>query len=153
MRSWLDRFLDKTRDADGGCWEWTGHVKPNGYGQVRINRRPLHAHRVAYEAVHGPIPEGLVLDHLCRRRNCVNPDHLEPVTTRTNVLRGSGPAARNARRTHCLRGHAFDAANTYVTPNGARNCRTCRTDRRRTGRTRRGVTRAPACQQRPVATA
>ncbi|RZU21729.1 hypothetical protein [Streptomyces sp. BK239] len=118
MRDWTDRFLDKIRDAEGGCWEWTGHVKPNGYGQVRINRRPLHAHRVAYEA-----------------------------------LRGTGPTARNARRTHCVRGHRFDAANTYVTPSGARNCRTCCAERKPTRRDRQGVTRAPACQRRPLAAA
>ncbi|MEU5330906.1 HNH endonuclease signature motif containing protein [Streptomyces parvus] len=151
MRDWTDRFLDKISESESGCWEWTGHVKPNGYGQVRINRRPLHAHRVAYEAMRGPIPPGLVIDHLCRNRRCVRPEHLEPVSHRTNILRGEGPAARHARQTHCLRGHPFNAANTYVSPRGARNCRACRAERKRTGHDRQGVTRAPACQRRPVA--
>lgn len=151
MRHWTDRFLAKIRDSEGGCWEWTGHVKSNGYGQVRVSGRKFNAHRFAYEALRGPIPDGLVIDHLCRRRNCVNPDHLEPVTTRTNVLRGEGPAARNARRTHCMQGHRFDAVNTYVRPDGSRTCRSCNNARNR--HRRQGVTRAPACQRRPVAAA
>ncbi|MEL3944487.1 HNH endonuclease signature motif containing protein [Streptomyces sp. LNU-CPARS28] len=153
MRDWTDRFLDKIRDGHGGCWEWTGHIKPNGYGQVRVGGRKFNAHRFSYEALRAPIPEGLVIDHLCRNRRCVNPDHLEPVTHRTNILRGTGPAACNARRTHCVRGHRFDTANTYVAPSGARQCRACRTVRQHAQLERQGVTRAPACQRRSLATA
>lgn len=141
--SLTDRFLAKIVDGPLGCWDWTGHVKPNGYGQVKVGGRPQYAHRVAYTLTRGPIPDGLVIDHLCRRRHCVNPDHLDVVTTRTNILRGVSPAARRARQTHCARGHEFDDATTYVAPNGTRHCRRCAALRARTRR-RRGVHRAPA---------
>ncbi|WP_406321032.1 HNH endonuclease signature motif containing protein [Streptomyces sp. NBC_00519] len=144
MRDWTDRFLAKVADGNGGCWDWTGHIKPNGYGQVTIGGRKLNAHRFAYETLRAPIPDGLVIDHLCRNRRCVNPDHLEPVTHQTNVLRGIGPTARNAKATHCVRGHDFNAANTYIRPNGARQCRACHAAHSRARYSRRGVPRAAA---------
>lgn len=75
-----------------GCWLWAGSLNGGGYAQVMVNKRRPVAHRVAYELKHGPVPEGLQLDHLCRVRCCVNPDHVEPVTTSINQLRGIGPA-------------------------------------------------------------
>jgi len=109
------------------CWLWTGATL-NGYG--RFGRGPGQttgvAHRMAYEQLVGPIPAGLHLDHLCRVHACVNPAHLEPVTCRENLLRGETITARRAAQTSCLRGHAFDGENTYVAPNGCRDCRTCR---------------------------
>lgn len=83
------------------------------------------AHRVAFELIRGCIPNGLVLDHLCRNRGCVNPDHLEPVTFRENIMRGVGYTAQQARKTHCRHGHEFTVENTYVW-RGGRICRTCR---------------------------
>jgi len=85
----------------------------------------MAAHRFAYEALVGPIPEGLKLDHLCRNRACVNPDHTEPVTDRVNTLRGFGPTAMNARATHCSEGHEFTDENTYLNQSGSRVCLTC----------------------------
>lgn len=123
---WMDRFLSHVTPVPGGCWQWTGYLMPNGYAQFSRNGRKQYAHRVAYEFVHGPIPDGLVIDHLCRNRGCANPAHLEAVTQRTNILRGVGFVARRARQTHCIRGHAFDTANTYRKPNGTRQCRACR---------------------------
>ncbi|KAB2977369.1 HNH endonuclease [Streptomyces sp. SS1-1] len=92
---------------------------------MKLGGRYQMAHRVAYQEIVGPIPEGLQLDHLCRVRHCVNPAHLEPVTSRENTLRGENLVAINAAKTHCKRGHLFDAANTYRWRN-SRICRECR---------------------------
>ena len=109
-----------------GCWIWRGSVGVWGYGQFQPRRgRNLRAHRVAWELIRGPIPQGLVLDHLCRNKLCVNPDHLEPVTNRVNTLRGVGPSAMNAAKTECKHGHPFIAENTRIDHKGKRVCRTC----------------------------
>src|SRR3990167_5623746 len=92
------------------CWLWKG-ADTQGYGHFKTKGKYLLAHRFAYETIVGLIPAGLTLDHLCRQRACVNPLHLEPVTRGENVLRGIGRSARNARKTHCIRGHPFDEAN------------------------------------------
>lgn len=93
-----------------GCWEWTAsrNIKRGGYGQIKMGGRVRKAHQVVYELLVGPIPAGTVLDHLCRTPACVRPDHLEPVSTRTNVLRGVAPSAIHAQQTHCVRGHELD---------------------------------------------
>ncbi|MEU7163131.1 HNH endonuclease signature motif containing protein [Streptomyces morookaense] len=142
MRDWTDRFLSKVGDTGAGCWEWAGTRTLQGYGQFWLDGRNQYAHRIAYEVVVAPIPDGLVIDHLCRNRACVNPGHLEPVTNRTNLLRGVGFAAAKARQTHCIRGHRFDTANTRRATNGTRKCRACDRERHR-GR-RQGVTCASA---------
>ena len=130
------RLLSHIVEADeNGCWIWQASKRPNGYGQVRVAGRNMLAHRWAYELLVGPIPDGLVLDHLCRVIACVNPAHLEPVTQRENTLRGEGLPAQRARKTHCVHGHEFTDANTYRDPNrnGRRTCRICARehDRRR----------------------
>lgn len=112
------------KDA-GGCWLWGGFTEPKGYGRFQVGGAARLAHRISYELHVGPIPDGLVLDHLCRVRNCVNPEHLEPVTSRENTLRGETPAAANVTKTHCLRGHEFTAENTRATLKGGRSCRAC----------------------------
>lgn len=107
------------------CWEWLGYITKAGYGQFGRN---MIAHRLAYELEVGEIPAGLQIDHLCRNRSCVNPDHLEPVTGRENTRRGESFSARLAAQTHCKRGHVFTPENTYVPPagsNGLRRCREC----------------------------
>lgn len=84
-----DRFWAQVREnAETGCWEWVGHVSPGGYAFLRVNGVGTTAHRAAWEEFNGPIPKGLVIDHLCRIRHCVNPAHLEPVTTGVNTRRG-----------------------------------------------------------------
>jgi hypothetical protein len=118
------------------CWIWTAGIRSTGYGAFYNGYRHTSAHRSAYELLVGPIPEGMVLDHLCKTRICVNPDHLVPVSNRENVLRGDGPTALNAIKTHCNQGHAYTPENTYNRPGGkGRTCLTCRREwdkRRRT---------------------
>lgn len=117
--------VDKRGPED--CWLWTAYLKPTGYGEIGLggrNQPMVHAHRVSYEIANGPIPEGLVIDHLCRVRNCVNPAHLEAVTNKENLLRGVGPSALSARKTHCSQGHPYDEGNTY-THQGTRHCKEC----------------------------
>ena len=120
-----ERFWEKV-DAAGDCWEWTACRNEHGYGSF-VTERPkkVKAHRMAWELLVGPIPDGMVLDHLCRNPRCVNPDHLEVVTQRINMLRGYGIARRAANATHCPQGHPYNAENTAYTKKGHRACRAC----------------------------
>jgi hypothetical protein len=137
------RFWSKV-DANGVCWEWTGAVMSKGYGTISIGGRCKRAHRVAYELLVGPIPARLVLDHLCRVRRCVNPDHMQAVTHRENTFRSPITAAvRNAAKTHCIRGHPFDGTNTIVRADGWRRCRQCFRDRDRLYYAKRQASRQP----------
>ena len=110
----------------GECILWTLFIHPNGYGRVRVKDKMKQAHRVAWERVNGPIPHDLQIDHLCRQRSCVNPEHMELVTSRENTMRGISIPAINARKTHCKRGHPLSGYNLILPPNGSRQCRTCR---------------------------
>ncbi len=110
------------------CHIWTGAVQSRGYGSFGFGAKgkTVLAHRFAWEVAVGPIGPGLVIDHTCKNRLCVNPAHLETVNTRENNRRGDSPSARNGRRTHCVNGHAFTKANTLVRPDGRRACRACK---------------------------
>ena len=147
-----DRLLANI-DVGEGCWEWRASVQSGGYGLLSVETRKLLVHRVMYEAFCGAIPDGLTIDHLCRNRRCVRPSHLEAVTMRENILRGTSPSAIHALQTHCLRGHAYDAANTHTRkpPLGSeRHCLICkhrrsaeRAAKRREERHRRNPQRWP----------
>ncbi len=121
----LERLGDKFVFSPDGCWRWE---RPDGrYGRIWHEGRMASAHRLVYELVMGPIPEGLTLDHLCGNTKCVNPAHLEPVTLRENILRGTSPIAVQARQTHCKRGHLLAEDNLYSSRGGRvkRACRAC----------------------------
>lgn len=122
-----DCLVDKIEfpESPKGCWLWTAAKNGKGYGQVKFRGTQTGAHRLAYLHWIGPIPKGLQLDHLCRNPSCVNPNHLEAVTQKTNMLRGESPSALNAQKTHCKRGHALDGPNLRLGSKGRRMCRTC----------------------------
>jgi hypothetical protein len=140
---WWPRFESKFRVKADGCWLWQANIWGGGYGRFFLDG-DQQAHRVAYEELVGPIPEGLDLDHLCRNRACVNPEHLEPVTRRENLMRGETIVADQARRTHCPRGHEYTVENTYVQAYRGRRLRSCK-------ECRRAVNRAWAARQREMA--
>lgn len=134
-RMWIGRKLAKIdRRGPDECWLWTGARTSGGYGSVGHNRRHMSAHVLAYEHWVGPVPEGQVLDHLCRNRACCNPAHLEPVTTSENARRTT---PFRQPRTSCPRGHEFTPENTYTAPNGKRQCIACQRQRERDYRRRR----------------
>lgn len=116
------------------CWDWPGAIrKEAGYGVVQANLddrgfRTWAAHRAVYTVLVGPVASATELDHLCRNRKCVNPAHLEPVSSRENCLRGVGILAVNAKKTHCKHGHEFTRENTMIVPTvcgTGRKCRQC----------------------------
>lgn len=111
------------------CWVWMASTDRKGYGRIAVNGHNTRAHRFAYMLIVGPIQDGLTVDHLCRNPPCVNPEHLEPVTNRDNILRGGGVAAINAKKTACLAGHQYDLFNTYIETSGKRDCRICKLER------------------------
>lgn len=117
-------------DFFGDCWQYDPRkISPVGYGIFSVNRQQIGAHRYIWETLVGKIPENMQIDHMCRNRGCVNPDHMEVVTLAENVLRGEGVTAKNARKTHCVRNHEFTEENTRyrIGPNGKtwRKCRAC----------------------------
>jgi hypothetical protein len=131
-----ERFWSKVRKTDD-CWLWTAGLN-GGYGVYTIGGRPRPAHRLAYEELVGPVPDGLQLDHLCRVRRCVNPAHLEPVTSKENTRRGTAVdviAERQRSKTHCPRGHPYAIYGITIT----------RRTGSRAGRTERVCT---ACRKR-----
>lgn len=142
----LARLMRYVEVQPNGCWLWIGSLTPMGYGQLQLapgqlgvdRRRPVLSHIVAYGLYVGRVPDGLELDHTCHKREecpggicihrrCCNPDHLEAVTHKVNLSRGSGISATNAAKTHCIRGHEFTPENTTIKKkNGTRECRACR---------------------------
>lgn len=142
MKTEAQRFWSKVSISENGCWEWTGAKFGTGYGLFTVEKgtKSIRAHRWSYANSIKPLTPGLVLDHLCRNRGCVNPLHLEEVTHRENIKRGIGPSAPFLNgQNHCARGHEFTAENTKIY-NGKRQCRICR----RVGEKRRRLSSAPA---------
>lgn len=118
MRKRID-FWSKVEKTES-CWIWLGYLNRYGYGQLQYDNKMYLAHRLAYELIKGQIKSNLDLDHLCHNRECVNPNHLEPVTHKENI-------SRNESKTHCSNGHKFTEGNMYVFPNGkTKHCKICR---------------------------
>jgi hypothetical protein len=117
--------IDARIEKVGDCWICRGRTNGRGYAMITDGGKSLLVHQVMYQRYRGEIPIGLEPDHTCRLTLCVNPDHLEPVTHRENILRGTSPAALNAQKSHCPSGHAYDTENTRHTPGGGRICRAC----------------------------
>ncbi len=135
-----ERFLDKVyHEPNTGCWLWGGAATGisttsiGGYGAIRLGAedgsRQIYAHQLSYMLYHGPVPEGLEIDHLCSVRLCVNPDHLEAVTALVNTRRihERGRCPNHFKyKTHCPAGHPYSGDNLYVPPSGVgRYCRAC----------------------------
>lgn len=120
-------FVYEDRGYKTPCRIWQRALSGGGYGLRRINGKLRQVHIVEWERVHGPVPAGLDLDHLCRQRACAEVTHLEPVTRRENLRRG----IKGELATHCPQGHPYDADNTYINPRGWRRCRTCHRERER----------------------
>lgn len=135
MKTDEQRFYEKVEpEPMSGCHLWASTLHKNaGYGYIKWGGRPTPAHRVAWELAVGPIPAGLVIDHLCRNRACVNPDHLRVVTTRENLM--APGSLHPGRATHCPQGHEYSATNTRHY-GGRRSCRTCHRERVRSTRKR-----------------
>lgn len=130
LRHWRSapeaRFGEKFAVDERGCWLWLGHTqKAGGYGVFADKGgKQVLAHRWIYERLMGPIPEGKEIDHLCRVRRCVNPQHLEAVTRAENIRRGSAPLFQISK-THCPQGHPYNRENTRINKAGGRVCRAC----------------------------
>lgn len=124
----IDRLMDHVIVRPGPlvgspCWICTYTLNGNGYAKMEVGGKSVRAHRVSYEHFVGPIPEGLTVDHLCKVRHCVNPEHLEAVTQGENIGRGDAPSAIAHRTNECKRGHSL--ADAYTNGGGFRNCRVC----------------------------
>ena len=123
-------YLENSRGPSGQCWPWSGPLSSHGYGVHMVGKERVYAHRAAYEQEHGPIPEGMTIDHTCRVRSCVNPDHLEAVTRGENLRRAvpyRAPQETRLGRGACTHGDQ----DVYVDPSGKRVCRPCRRERTR----------------------
>lgn len=128
-RNRIETFWERANpEPNSGCWLWSGHLDRNGYSRLSVETgKQVFAHRWAYEKFRGPIPAGMVLDHLCRVPSCVNPDHLEIVTIGENVRRGNAGLHHRIKmkaKTHCPQGHPYTPENMYVY-GPRRHCKTC----------------------------
>ncbi len=140
VRLWANTRVDPST----GCWTWTGRLDRGGYGKIQHDGRTRQVHRLAAELMAAPFDPGLTIDHLCRNRACWNPAHLEAVSNRTNILRGVGPTAMNAAKTHCVNGHELTPDNIRRRPGDRAHHRECLACHRARERARRKARRSSA---------
>ena len=134
------KILSKIKTSEN-CWEWKGYIGKDGYGVIKINGRLYKSHRLCYVIFKGDLNIDLVIDHACKNRSCVNPDHLREVTHRfNNVTNSISPIALNSLKTHCKNGHEFTEGNTLMKKDG-RRCRSCKRNNEK-GRVRSKSVRA-----------
>ena len=111
----IEKIASRVRhDEVSGCMVWTGDKTSNGYGRMVVDGKRKRVHRLMYERVNGEIPDSMVIDHVCRNRLCCNPEHLRVVSNRENILSGEGIAAKNAAKTHCVKGHELSGHNLVI---------------------------------------
>src|ERR1039458_3434543 len=129
------RFWRRVEQTEDECWEWLGGLDKDGYGQMTIRCHGkqvcFRAHRLSLLIHQRPLEMGSQIDHLCRNKRCVRPDHLEVVTSKENNARSNSPSALNAKKTHCLRGHEFNATNSRIDKRGYRRCKLCECELRK----------------------
>jgi len=136
--SLLKRFADSIfPEPNTGCWLWGGSIAGRGYGTLTTKKKHIYAHRLSYTMYKGAIPEGLTIDHMCNNTYCVNPDHLQVLSLRENVLKNKSGPSENARKTHCKYGHPFSGENLLIEKGRFRVCRICRTNHNRRKRIRK----------------
>uniref|UniRef100_A0AAT9JAA2 ORF17 n=1 Tax=Nitrosopumilaceae spindle-shaped virus TaxID=3065433 RepID=A0AAT9JAA2_9VIRU len=125
------RFMIKI-EQNGNCWQWIASKDPSGYGKFMLNKKLISSHRISYELFKGEIPKGLQIDHLCRNRACVNPEHMEVVTQKENLRRGdkTNIGRNNRLKTHCPQGHEYIKENLVKSDPG-RKCKICKNARDR----------------------
>lgn len=127
-RNTVERLLKLYVHKTETCWEWTGAIAMNGYSKTKLNFKYTSGHRAFFEHYKGPISPGLQIDHLCKNKRCVNPEHLEMVTPRENSARSPGTISTiNRHKLECNSGHLLSGDNLYMTPDGRRQCRSCKT--------------------------
>jgi len=136
LKSKLDPIVARIGDQDfSECILWAGSVNEDGYGVLTLKLgdavRSITAQRIIYTLFWGEIPDGLVVDHECRNRLCINPYHLRAITNRQNILIGMCVAAQNLRKTHCVAGHPLSGDNVLIVRGGDRSCRMCAQRRKR----------------------
>lgn len=112
--SLFERLIFHSHVVTNGCWTWAGSKDKDGYGNTKVAGKHAFAHRAMYQVCRGPIPEGMQLDHLCRNRACINPAHLDIVTSFENTMRSNAASAINARKTHCIHGHPLAGDNLSI---------------------------------------
>jgi hypothetical protein len=129
----MERFWSKV-DKTEECWNWSGCLLESGYGQFSVKGKIVYAHRFSLEINGVRLIDGMVCDHICRNRKCVNPNHIRQITSRENVLIGEGPSANNSRKSLCKRGHPLSGDNLYLRKRGVaveRICRSCDREKKR----------------------